>query len=84
MEVFYVALFVILVTYIPCWIVLEPLARSKGYAVTYERVIPVVNLIAVAFYLVVPRRSPTRRLVTPKEQNKKVRVIRPDQHGRYR
>jgi hypothetical protein len=72
-------------TYIGALLIIGPLAKSKGYTVTYESVLPIVNLLALIFFLLVPPRSPRRRVLTPEQQKKKnVRVTPPDEHGRYR
>lgn len=81
-TLFLVAVFI--VTYVACWVFLGPLAESKGYTVTYQRAIPVVNIVGVVVFLVLPRRSPRRRLLTPEQQRRNIRVTRPDERGRYR
>ena len=87
---------VFIVTYVACWVFLGPLAESKGYTVTYQRAIPVVNIVGVVVFLVLPRRSPRRRLLTPEQQQRNIRLLtpeqqqrnirvtRPDERGRYR
>lgn len=70
--------------YASCWALLGPLAESKGYMVTWQRAIPVLNSVAVLAFLITPRRSPKRRHFSPEQQKKMIRVTRPDAHGRYR
>ena len=82
MEVVYLVLF--LVVYVGSWALLGPLAESKGYMVTWQRAIPVLNSIAVLAFLVTPRRSPRRRVLSPEQQKRMIHVTRPDAHGRYR
>ncbi len=55
---------------------------EAAYVVLLVAVFLVV-LVAVFATIGVPNRSVRRRFLTPKEQQKGIRVIPPDEHGRY-
>lgn len=74
----------IAITWVFSWMVLGPVAESKNYSITWLKAIPVANTLILIGLLLVPRRGPRTRLITPKQQAKRYKVVRPDSSGRYR
>lgn len=57
-------------------------AESKGYSASWFALVPVLNTMQALFYLLATAPVPRRRLITPEEQRKGIRVISPEEQRR--
>jgi Na+/melibiose symporter-like transporter len=58
------------------------LAHKKGYSRAWALLALVFGVLTIFGFLFLPNRLQTR-LITPEQQRASIRVIPPDEHGRY-
>jgi hypothetical protein len=77
---FVVAYFVVLVV---SFILTAKLARRKGYSPAWAFLAFPLGILVVFGFIFLPRRT-TTRVLTPEMQRRSIKVIPPDEQGRYR